>query len=89
MENIVWIAAGSLLGWLSYSYLRFNAGRGLVVSMALGAAGALIGANALAPLFLTDAGALGEVSLPLLVVAALAAAALLALGDMLHQRFGV
>jgi uncharacterized membrane protein YeaQ/YmgE (transglycosylase-associated protein family) len=89
MENLLWIAAGSLLGWLSYSFLRFNSERGLLISMALGAAGALIGAHAIAPLFVTEAVPVGEVSLPLVLVASGAAAGLLALGDLLHQRFGV
>lgn len=89
MDTLVYIAAGCLLGWLSYSYWRFNTERGAVVSMVIGAAGALIGTKAIAPLFLNVAGAPGEVTLPFVVVAALFAAALLALGDMLHQRFGV
>ena len=89
MDTLVYIAAGSLLGWLSYSYWRFNSERGAVVSMVIGAAGALLGTKAIAPIFLSVASAPGEVTLPFVIVAAGAAAALLAAGHMLHQRFGV
>jgi len=89
MDTFVYIAAGSLLGRLSYSYWRFNTERGAIVSMVIGAAGALIGTQAIAPMFLNVAGAPGEVSLPLVVIAAGFAVASLALGDMLHQRYGV
>jgi uncharacterized membrane protein YeaQ/YmgE (transglycosylase-associated protein family) len=89
MDTLVYIAVGGLLGWLSYSYWRFNTERGAIVSMVLGAAGALIGTQALAPMFLSAASAPGEVSLPLVVLAVGAAAALIAASDMLHQHFGV
>jgi uncharacterized membrane protein YeaQ/YmgE (transglycosylase-associated protein family) len=89
MDTLVYIATGSLLGWLSYTYWRFNTERGAVVSMVIGAAGALLGTKAIAPIFLNVAGPPGEVTLPFVIVAAGTAAALLAAGDMLHQRFGV
>jgi uncharacterized membrane protein YeaQ/YmgE (transglycosylase-associated protein family) len=89
MDTLVCIAAGSLLGWLSYSYWRVNWERGAVVSMVIGAVGALIGTKAIAPLFLSAASAPGDVTLPFLVFALGAAAALLVLSHMLRQRFGV
>jgi uncharacterized membrane protein YeaQ/YmgE (transglycosylase-associated protein family) len=89
MDTLVCIAAGSLLGWLSYSYWRVNWERGAVVSMVIGAVGALIGTKAIAPLFLSAASAPGDVTLPFLVFAVGAAAALLVLSHMLRQRFGV
>jgi uncharacterized membrane protein YeaQ/YmgE (transglycosylase-associated protein family) len=89
METLVWIVAGIVLGWLSYSFLGFNAKRGMVTSMGIGAVGALIGAKAVAPLFVSAASAPDEASLPFVLFAAGAAAVLLALGDLLHQRFGV
>lgn len=89
MDTLVYIAAGSLLGWLSYTYWRFNTGRGAVVSMVIGGVGALIGTKTIAPMFLSAASAPGEATLPFLVFAAGAAAALLVLSHMLHQKFGV
>ena len=89
MDTLVCIAAGSLIGWLSYSYLRINWERGAIVSMVIGAVGALIGTKAIAPMFLSAASAPGDVTLPFIVFAAGAAVALLVLSHMLHQRFGV
>ena len=57
METTLWIAAGIILGWLSYSFLRFNAERGMVASMMIGAVGALVGAKAVAPVFVSAASA--------------------------------
>jgi uncharacterized membrane protein YeaQ/YmgE (transglycosylase-associated protein family) len=89
METLVWIVTGGLIGWMSYALLRFNAERGAIVSIVIGAIGALVGAKAIAPMFIAAASATGEVSLPLVLFASGAAVALLALGDMLHQRWGM
>ena len=89
MDTLLCIAAGSLIGWLSYAYWRFNWERGLVVSIVIGAVGALIGTKAIAPMFLSAASSPGDVTLPFVVFAAGASAALLVLSHMLHQRYGV
>ena len=87
METTLWIAAGIILGWLSYSFLRFNAERGMVASMMIGAVGALVGAG-VAPVFVSAASAADELSLPY-AFAAGAAVGFLALSDLVHRRFGV
>jgi uncharacterized membrane protein YeaQ/YmgE (transglycosylase-associated protein family) len=89
MQTLVWIVAGALVGWMSYALLRFNTERGVVMSMVIGVVGALIGAKAIAPMFLTAATPPGEVTLPLVVFAAGAAVALAAAADLLNRRFGV
>ena len=90
MQTLVWIlAAGGLVGWISFSFLRFNAERGVAVSMLIGAVGALVGAKTIAPMFLTVATPPGEVTLPLILFAAGAAVAFAALAEMLNRRFGV
>jgi uncharacterized membrane protein YeaQ/YmgE (transglycosylase-associated protein family) len=89
METTLWIAAGIILGWLSYSFLRFNAERGMVASMMIGAVGALVGAKAVAPVFVSAASAPDELSLPFAFFAAGAAVGFLALSDLVHRRFGV
>lgn len=88
MQTLLWILAGGLIGWTSCAYIGYNAARGAVVSTLIGAIGALIGAEAIAPMFLA-APTPGEWNLPLAVFAAAAAAACLVLSDMLHQRWGV
>ncbi len=87
METLVWILAGSALGWISWTYLGFNQDRGAVVSTLIGGVGALVGGKAIAPIFMgtaspTDTGILA------LAFAGIAAAACLLLGDKL-QRWGM
>jgi uncharacterized membrane protein YeaQ/YmgE (transglycosylase-associated protein family) len=87
MEILVWLAVGCAVGWLSYSRLGYNEARGVNVSMVLGAAGALIGAKAFAPLFAT--GPAGDASTLALVFAAATACGLLALTSLVYHRWGV
>jgi len=82
METTLWIGTGIILGWLSYSFLRFNAERGMVASMMIGAVG-------VAPVFVSAASAADELSLPFAFFAAGAAVGFLALSDLVHRRFGV
>ena len=87
MDNLVWVVTGSLLGWAGYSMLRFNEERGRLVSMALGAAGALIGAKAIAPLFIVMPEE--ALNVPGMLFAGMAAVATLALGNLLYTRWGI
>ena len=87
METLVWLVAGSLIGWLSFSYLGFNEARGVAVTMVIGAVGALIGGKVIAPMFTaaTDAG--GRLQPDALLFALGGAIGGLVLGDMLHRRW--
>jgi uncharacterized membrane protein YeaQ/YmgE (transglycosylase-associated protein family) len=87
MEIILWVLTGAAVGWLSYLFLRFNEARGMHVSIAIGAAGALLGGKVLAPMFTTAAAA--DFSVPALFFAATAAAILLVLGNLVYVRWGV
>ena len=89
MEILVWLAAGGLVGWLSYSYLGFNEARGVAVTMVIGAVGALAGAKLIAPVFMAATTPSSELSLPLMLFALGAAVVSLVLGNMLHRRWGV
>lgn len=87
MEILVWILVGSLLGWVSYSRFSFNEERGRNVSMILGAVGALIGAKAIAPMFVTMP--IGGFSASGVFFAGAAALGALALGNLVYNRWGV
>ena len=50
MDLIVWLLIGCAVGWASYAFLRFNEKRGVHVSIALGAMGALLGGTLIAPI---------------------------------------
>lgn len=89
MNTIVWILAGAALAWLAFSYLDFNRGRGLIVALVIGVGGAYVGGSILAPLFGHTPGASGEFMPFALIVAAASASALLYIGDVVYERFGV
>lgn len=88
MEIIVWMLTGGAVGWASHAFLRWNESRGMNVAIAIGAVGALIGGKMIGPM-LTAAAAPGALSAIGLLFAAAVATAFLALGNLLHERWGV
>lgn len=88
MDTLVWLTAGGLVGWLSYTYLGYNEARGVAVAMVIGAAGALFGAKVVAPVFVSAATA-HEVGLPLALFSLGTAVLGVLFGNLLHQRWGV
>jgi len=76
---------GTLLGWLGFMVLNANEGRGVLASMLIGAAGALAGGIVISPFF----GAVVSDSFSFLsmVVAAGSAMVLLAVANMISNRF--
>ena len=89
MDIVLWVLTGGVLGWVGCTYLRFNQGRGVVVSVIIGALGGLVGGEIVAPIFTAAAEVPGDFSVLALFYAAAAAAAFLVLGNMLHDRWGV
>lgn len=83
-----WMLAGAIVGWLCYSVLGMNEVRDKAVSIVVGAMGGVVGGSMLAPM-LTTAAAPGGFSVAGLLVAAAIAAALLAIGELLSNRWGV
>jgi uncharacterized membrane protein YeaQ/YmgE (transglycosylase-associated protein family) len=88
MNIAVWMLSGAIVGWLAYSVLGFNEARGKMVSIVIGAIGGVVGGNLVAPMF-AAAAAPGDFSFFALVVAAAIAAAFLAIGNLVHNRWGV
>ena len=81
--------AGGVTGWIGYAYLRFNAKRGLAISIIIGVAGGLLGGTWLAPLLGTVPIYSGDFN-PLSLFAAFATAlGCLTVTDMIYKRFGV
>ena len=89
MNIVIWMLAGALLGWIGFSHLQFNQERGRLVSMVIGAVGALIGGNVIAPMFTAAQAVPGAFSASALVFAAIVAAGLLFAGNLVHDRWGV
>lgn len=88
MNVVLWLLAGAAIGWISYSALHLNGGRGLIVSAIIGVGGAFFGGHVLAPMFGSSEAA-GAFSLFALVVASATALSCSFLSDMLYERFGL
>ena len=89
MELVLWVAAGAALGWLAIAKLGLNEARGTIVSVVIGAIGGIIGGKLIAPMLGAVAAVPGELSMAGLLVVMASALALLALGNLVHNRFGI
>jgi len=89
MNIAMWVLAGGILGWIGYQFLDWNGGRGLIVSIVIGAVGGFVGGNIIAPMFSAVAAVPANFSSSALVYAAAVAAAFLFAGNLIHDRWGV
>lgn len=85
----MWIMAGGILGWIGYTYVGFNEGRGMIVSSVIGAIGGVVGGKMIAPMFAAAGAVPGDFSMSALFFAAAVAAAFLFAGNLIHNRWGV
>lgn len=88
MNIAIWILAGGILGWVGYAFLGYNADRAKIVPILIGAAGGFFGGKVVAPLF-TAVAVPVNFSMVALVFAAVVAAAFLAAGNFVYNRWGV
>ena len=88
MELFLWAAAGAVLGWVAIAKMGMNEQRGTLVSIIIGAAGGIAGGKLLAPMLGAVAAVPGQFSMAALVVVMMTAAGCLALGNLVHNRFG-
>jgi uncharacterized membrane protein YeaQ/YmgE (transglycosylase-associated protein family) len=86
---MTWVLAGAVIGWFGFLYLKFNTGRGLVVSMIIGIAGGLLGGELLGPLLSAAPVNSGDFNPLSLLTALVGALACLTITDMVYRRFGV
>lgn len=89
MNILMWVLAGAMLGWIGFTILRANADRGLLISILIGAVGGLFGGNVLAPMLGAATDTPNDFSLISMVIALASAAACLAIGNLVSNRFGV
>jgi uncharacterized membrane protein YeaQ/YmgE (transglycosylase-associated protein family) len=89
MNIAIWILAGAALGWAAFALLRLNEERGTIASMIIGAFGGIIGGHMIAPMMTSVALVPGNFSMQALFVAAVAATACLAIGNLIERRFHV
>ncbi len=84
----MWVVAGGIVGWLSFTFLRFNVARGLAVSIIIGIVGAFFGGNVLGPLIGSTPNPGGFNPLSLFTAFASAAGCLI-IANMIYRRFDV
>jgi uncharacterized membrane protein YeaQ/YmgE (transglycosylase-associated protein family) len=89
MNLAMWALAGGALGWIGYAHLKFNAARGMVISLIIGIVGGFFGGNVLAPMLGAVTDAPNDFSLFSLLVAAASAAVCLAIANLLSTRYGM
>ena len=88
MNLTLWIALGALAGWGAYALAGLNHSRGPLISALIGAVGGIIGGKLVAPVFVTLPPG-GEFSMDALVIAGILAAAALAAGNLIQDRWGI
>ena len=89
MNIVMWILAGSAVGWAAFTLLGINEERGTIASIILGAFGGVIGGQVVAPMMSSAPIVAGAFNIQALVIAAVGASACLALGNLVERRFGV
>ena len=89
MNITMWVLAGGVLGWIGYARLKANEERGMVISILIGMVGGFFGGKVLAPMLSVATDAPNDFSLFALFIALASAAACLAIGNLLSNRFGV
>ncbi|HET9403757.1 MAG TPA: hypothetical protein VFO57_04165 [Burkholderiales bacterium] len=89
MNIMIWLLAGGIAGWIGYTYMQFNEDRGMIVSIIIGMLGGFFGGKVLAPMLGAVAASPADFSLPGVVVALASAAACLALGNLISNRYGI
>ena len=88
MNLVMWLMVGAAVGWVAYSWFRFNEQRGRRISIVIGTVAGFLGGFLLAPLISApvEPGFFNPISL---IVAFANAAICLILSSMIHDRFGV
>ena len=89
MNIALWILAGGALGWLGHAVIGYNEGRGLAMSVVIGAVGGFFGGKVIAPALSAAAIVPDAFNMTALLFAAAVAAAFLFLGNVSHERWGI
>ena len=85
MNFIIWIVIGGILGWIASMIMRTNAQQGLLLNVAVGIVGALLGGWLLAPLFDTGTINQNDFSVGSLIVSLLGSVILLAIVNLFRR----
>ena len=86
MTIVLWLVAGAAVGWVGFVLARWNRRRGLAASVLVGALGGAFGGAMLAPFITSSPVIAGDLNVHALFMAAVAAAACLAVANMVEGR---
>jgi uncharacterized membrane protein YeaQ/YmgE (transglycosylase-associated protein family) len=89
MNIVMWVLAGSVLGWVGYSFFRYNVERGMTTSIVIGGAGGFAGGKLSESLFSAAATIPGAFSMSALLVAATVAATVLIVANSVEKHWGI
>lgn len=89
MNIAMWVVAGGVLGWIGFAMLDANRERGMIVSVVIGVLGGFFGGNVLAPMLGAVTDTPNDFSMFSLVIAMTSAAACLAIGNLVSNRYSV
>lgn len=89
MNIAMWVLAGGILGWIGYAHLGANRERGMIISIVIGVLGGFFGGNVLAPMLGAVTDTPNDFSVFSMVIAMTSAAACLAIGNLVSNRYGV
>lgn len=85
MNIIVWLVVGGLIGWVASIVMRTNGQQGILLNIAVGIGGALLGGWFLSPMFGVSTINQSNFSMPSLLVSLLGAIILLAFVNFLRR----
>ena len=90
MNILIWVITGSFAAWVGINVFHINEDRGLIVSSIIGAVGAVIGGNMIAPLLSSPAIEPALAFSPFVLMVALATAATcLIVSNFVVKRYGI
>ena len=89
MNIALYALVGGIAGWLAFTVAGYNAERGLIVSLVIGALGASVGGHVIAPGLVSAAAAQTDVSMPAMIIAIAAAGTCLFVGNQIQKRWGI
>lgn len=90
MNILIWVITGFAAAWVGLNVFHINEDRGLIVSAIIGAAGAVIGGNTIAPLLSGPATEPALAFSPfVLLVALTTAAGCLIVSNFVVKRYGI
>jgi uncharacterized membrane protein YeaQ/YmgE (transglycosylase-associated protein family) len=89
MNTFLWVFAGAALGWASYTWLGMSEGRGKIAAIVIGAIGGMLGGKMIAPMLTAAPEVAADFNMSALMIAALVASTLLAVGNFVYKRWDI